>query len=282
MLSYTRSYIALVAQVSPCVSFHVIHACALVFGCLSVLSSPVSLLLPQVLLPWCLTRIPWKIPCATSASGAWSAWTMSHPTHEEEVRILSRGSCPGSGGSCEGGARSRLAKAKAKHVQRFTSVEGGSSSHHASQIFPRVGGIASLRATGEFRFAFRVAVWRTRWPSQRMQADQEFNESHPRFGPTEREPCGPQRVRVSHHTQDPVARVVFVVFPLFPCLLCLVRFVTLFQETWDVGGFLSITDGVSSNPLRCFISESGRPPCTVFKPLLGLCSLHPTRVTFMC
>ena len=51
VLSYTRSYIALVAQVSPCVSFHVIHACALVFGCLSVLSSPVSLLLPQVLLP---------------------------------------------------------------------------------------------------------------------------------------------------------------------------------------------------------------------------------------
>ena len=28
----------------------------------------------------CLTRIPWKIPCATPASGAWSAWTMSHPT----------------------------------------------------------------------------------------------------------------------------------------------------------------------------------------------------------
>ena len=46
-----RSFIALVAQVSPCVSFHVIHACALVFGCLSVLSSPVSLRLPQVHLP---------------------------------------------------------------------------------------------------------------------------------------------------------------------------------------------------------------------------------------
>ena len=30
------------AQVSPCVSFHVIHACAIVFGCLSVPSSPVS------------------------------------------------------------------------------------------------------------------------------------------------------------------------------------------------------------------------------------------------
>ena len=77
----------------PCArgSFHVIHACALVFGCLSVLSSPVSLLLPQVSLPplldvyvrdllqefsWCLTRIPWKITCATPASGAWSAWTV--------------------------------------------------------------------------------------------------------------------------------------------------------------------------------------------------------------
>ena len=37
------SYIALVAQVSPCVSFHVIHACALVSCLLSGLSSPVSL-----------------------------------------------------------------------------------------------------------------------------------------------------------------------------------------------------------------------------------------------
>ena len=39
------------AQVSLCMSFHVIHACALVSGCLSGLSSPVSLLLPPVLLP---------------------------------------------------------------------------------------------------------------------------------------------------------------------------------------------------------------------------------------
>ena len=45
------SYIALVAQVSPCMSFHIIHACALVFGCLSGLSSPVFLLLPSVPLP---------------------------------------------------------------------------------------------------------------------------------------------------------------------------------------------------------------------------------------
>ena len=34
------SYIALVAQVSPCVSFHVIHACALVSGCLVVSPLP--------------------------------------------------------------------------------------------------------------------------------------------------------------------------------------------------------------------------------------------------
>ena len=37
-------------------------------------------------LPWCLTRIPWKIPCATPLSGAWSAWTMSHPT--QNLRVL--------------------------------------------------------------------------------------------------------------------------------------------------------------------------------------------------
>ena len=36
------------------------------------------------ILPWCLMRIPWKIPCATPASGAWSAWTMSHPTQLKE------------------------------------------------------------------------------------------------------------------------------------------------------------------------------------------------------
>ena len=74
------------AQVSPCVSFHVIHACALVFGCLQCSlfirlstssSSPSST--SSRCLPWCLTRIPWKISCATPDSGAWSAWTMSHP-----------------------------------------------------------------------------------------------------------------------------------------------------------------------------------------------------------
>ena len=37
------------------------------------------------ILPWCLTRIPWKIPCATPASGAWLAWTMSHPTQCENA-----------------------------------------------------------------------------------------------------------------------------------------------------------------------------------------------------
>ena len=39
-------------KVSPCVSFHIIHACARIVSCLlSGLSSPVSLLLPPVLLP---------------------------------------------------------------------------------------------------------------------------------------------------------------------------------------------------------------------------------------
>ena len=38
-------------KVSPCVSFHIIHACALVSCSLSGLSSPVSLLLPPVPLP---------------------------------------------------------------------------------------------------------------------------------------------------------------------------------------------------------------------------------------
>ena len=38
-------------KVSPCVSFHIIHACALVSCLLSGLSSPVSLLLPPVPLP---------------------------------------------------------------------------------------------------------------------------------------------------------------------------------------------------------------------------------------
>ena len=29
-------------------------------------------------------RSPWKIPCATPASGAWSLWTMSHPSHMKQ------------------------------------------------------------------------------------------------------------------------------------------------------------------------------------------------------
>ena len=45
-----RSYVTCGSSLA-CVSSHVIHACALVFGRLSVLSSPVSLLLPQVPLP---------------------------------------------------------------------------------------------------------------------------------------------------------------------------------------------------------------------------------------
>ena len=41
-------------------------------------------------------RSPWKIPCATPASGAWSLWTMSHPTQikdegEEENQKFSGG-----------------------------------------------------------------------------------------------------------------------------------------------------------------------------------------------
>ena len=72
---------------SPCVSFHIIHACALVFGVLS------GLLLTRLSTSsssssssstWCpsrrLVRSPWKIPCATPAWGAWSLWTMSHPS----------------------------------------------------------------------------------------------------------------------------------------------------------------------------------------------------------
>ena len=43
LLMHMCSYIALVAQVSPCVSFHVFHACAPVFGCLSVFSLHPSL-----------------------------------------------------------------------------------------------------------------------------------------------------------------------------------------------------------------------------------------------
>ena len=43
--------------------------------------------------PWCLMRSPWKIPCATPASGAWSLWTMSHPkqivSQERESRPIS-------------------------------------------------------------------------------------------------------------------------------------------------------------------------------------------------
>ena len=90
------SYIALVAQVSPCVSFHVIYACALVSGCLSGLSSPVSLLLPPVPLPALPDVHPgawWdlhgKIPCATPASGAWSLWTMSIPSQVVSPRTWS-------------------------------------------------------------------------------------------------------------------------------------------------------------------------------------------------
>ena len=51
LLMHMCSHIALVAQGLALCVIHIIHACALVFGLLSVLSSPVSLLLHPVLLP---------------------------------------------------------------------------------------------------------------------------------------------------------------------------------------------------------------------------------------
>ena len=82
-LMRTSSHVAQVSSV--CLHFHPwSSACALVLECSL---HTVSLLLSQILLPplpeflpWCLTRIPWKIRCATPVLGAWSAWTMSHPT----------------------------------------------------------------------------------------------------------------------------------------------------------------------------------------------------------
>ena len=83
-----RSNIALVAQGSslalcvipchPCMRTCVwLLECSLFTRLSTSSSSPSST--SSWCLPWCLTRIPWKIPCATPASGAWSAWTMSHP-----------------------------------------------------------------------------------------------------------------------------------------------------------------------------------------------------------
>ena len=56
--------------------------------CLSTSSSSLSSTFSWIL-PWCLTRIPWKIPCATPASGAWSLWTVSHPTQVMSPRTWS-------------------------------------------------------------------------------------------------------------------------------------------------------------------------------------------------
>ena len=56
------------------------RTCSWVFSSSCLSTSSLSPSTSSWFLPWCLTRIPWKIPCATPASGAWSAWTMSHPT----------------------------------------------------------------------------------------------------------------------------------------------------------------------------------------------------------
>ena len=91
-----RSYIALLAQVSTCMSFHVIHACAFVFGwlleCLHFTRlSFSSLSLSSIFswcLPWCLTRIPWKIPYVIHVSGTWSAWILYVTPDTEEVVLV--------------------------------------------------------------------------------------------------------------------------------------------------------------------------------------------------
>ena len=80
------SYIALVAQGSSLTLFHSISSC--MRTCVWLLewfSSPVSLLLPPVLFQ--LYLMPSRrlmrfhgSPCATPAWGAWSLWTMSHPS----------------------------------------------------------------------------------------------------------------------------------------------------------------------------------------------------------
>ena len=90
-LSRSRCHIWLKAS---SVSFHLIpsmhvHVVVWAFSssCLSTSSSSLSST-SSWFLPWCLTRIPWKIPCATPPSGAWSAWTMSHPTQSCSPTIV--------------------------------------------------------------------------------------------------------------------------------------------------------------------------------------------------
>ena len=68
-------------------SFHVIHACAPVCCSLSVSPHPSFYFLVLFLFQLypmsnsAPDEFSMKIPCATPASGAWSLWTMSHPTH---------------------------------------------------------------------------------------------------------------------------------------------------------------------------------------------------------
>ena len=85
-LMRTPSHVAQVSSVCHSISSMHAHLCLVAWvlsssSCLSTLfSSPSST--SSWILPWCLTRIPWKIPCATPASGGWSAWTLSHPTQK--------------------------------------------------------------------------------------------------------------------------------------------------------------------------------------------------------
>ena len=92
--SYMRSYVTLaqgsrprlVTSSHPCM-------CTWLFDLSSSLSlstsSPSSSSTSSWFLPWCLTTTPWMTPCETPLSGAWSAWTMSHPTQVMSPRTWS-------------------------------------------------------------------------------------------------------------------------------------------------------------------------------------------------
>ena len=100
----TVSHIALVAQglavcVIPMSSMHA-HLCVVLWASLLTRLSTSSSCSPSSS-TWCptrrLTSSPSKIPCATPAWGAWSLWTMSHPS-------LPEGPCPPPISGCQGGA----------------------------------------------------------------------------------------------------------------------------------------------------------------------------------
>ena len=88
VLSYMRSYVTCGSSLT-CVSFQVIHACALVFGCLSVLPSPVSLLLLQVLLP----PLPDVYPGAWRELHGWSPVQLQLREHGQPGLCHTRHSC---------------------------------------------------------------------------------------------------------------------------------------------------------------------------------------------